>query len=62
MGDILSEEVDANGGLNEKELTLAVSLKRLWIYFSMMLDLPTDWPPRNTIFILVLLVTVLLIE
>jgi len=32
------------------------------MYFSMMLDLPTDCPPKKTTFILVLPVTVLLIE
>ena len=42
--------------------TLAVSSKRSWIYFSMMLDLPTDCPPKKTTFILVFPVTVLLIE
>lgn len=59
---IFSEEVDADCGLARGLATLAVSSNLSWIYFSIMLDLPTDWPPRNTTLILVLPVTVLLTE
>jgi hypothetical protein len=39
--DVLGEEVDADGGLGGGACTFAVSSKRSWMYFSMMLDFPT---------------------
>jgi len=62
MCDIFSKEVDPDSRLHEIDLTLADYSNLSWIYFSMMLDLPTDCPPRNTILIFVFPVTVLLIE
>jgi hypothetical protein len=59
---ILGKEIDSYRWLDEQRGTFAVSSNRSWMYFSMMLDLPTDCPPKNTTLILVFPVTVLLIE
>lgn len=62
VSDIFGQKIDSDCRLDHIHLTLADYSKRSWIYFSMMLDFPTDWPPKNTILILVFPVTVLLIE
>jgi hypothetical protein len=60
MRDIFRKKVDSYSGLCNLDDTFAVSSKRLCMYFSIMLDLPTAWLPKNTIFILVLPVVVLI--
>ena len=62
MRDIFSKKVNPDRWLHGINDTLADYSNRSWIYFSIMLDLPTDCPPKKTIFILVFPVTVLLIE
>ncbi len=59
---IFGQEINPYRWLHQARSTFAVSSNRSWMYFSMMLDFPTDCPPKNTTFILVFPVTVLLIE
>lgn len=59
VGDILDEEIDADGRLDQWMGTLLDSSNISFTYFSMMLDFPTDWFPSSTIFNLVLPLIVL---
>lgn len=49
MGDVFSEEVDADGGLNQQRVTLSFYQNLLLTKRSMMLVLPVALSPRRTI-------------
>jgi hypothetical protein len=59
---IFCKEIDADGRLDSSRCTWELSSNLSLTYLSMMLDLPTDWFPKNTILILILPEAVLIDE
>ena len=48
-GDVLADEIDANGGLSQGTSTFLVGSNSLRMYRAMMELLPTFWSPTRTI-------------